>query len=683
MKKFVMIATLAVAASVAASANAATFVYQGGLIKVGSKGSQVMALQTCLADMGVNSYSNIDGIFGSKTKAAVMAFQAKKGVAVDGIIGPVTGKIYTNACAEAKAPAANLPAGCTSTVGFSTTTGQKCDATVSNLPAGCTATSMYSSTTGEKCDATTDNTSTKTTKFVLGGDGEITDYKLKREGDVKTDSEMEELANFEFEVKDGDVQLDRVKLFFEETGSPSNTDDLWENFKSVTLKVDGKEIADVDVDSKSDWTKERTGVYSLSLKGTKVFKDGFDGEIKVYVNTSDEVETSSDIAKYNFWGELRFIDGTGVVEEVGNDASYTGTNKVSFDIDALAAFRISFSENRNSPDTNKSLDLSSAVNDETLVIVDADVRDNQNGTLEDARVTLTVTGGSQISSGTTGTAALADLVDEVSIYIDGTKIDSVSTAEGETATVNNATVTGLTDVAATATHYVYKFDLSDYEVKKDKEYKIEVKADFSKVKSTDKLAGSTVMVSGLTFKGEDQAGTNIAFANSNVTGSTSYAPTFTASAGDIKVTWVSDPVVYKDAVDTNYDGEFIVVKVNIDNDSGAAINALETISNWVFDVDGYAINMAATYSGTPANVNIADITDKDGNGFGTCSTATIKTKPACLKASGTWTSVAQNLADGAQKEFWVTLPYNATSSETFKVELKTLAGIAIGDVWSK
>jgi len=51
-------------------------------------------------------------------------------------------------------PGVTLPAGCTSTTGYSPITGQKCDSGVTvTLPAGCTSTTGYSPITGQKCDS--------------------------------------------------------------------------------------------------------------------------------------------------------------------------------------------------------------------------------------------------------------------------------------------------------------------------------------------------------------------------------------------------------------------------------------------------------------------------------------------------------------------------------------------------
>lgn len=59
------------------------------LVKVGSQGSEVRAVQTRLKELGFFK-DKIDGIFGSKTRAAVIAFQKDRGLTPDGIAGKNT-----------------------------------------------------------------------------------------------------------------------------------------------------------------------------------------------------------------------------------------------------------------------------------------------------------------------------------------------------------------------------------------------------------------------------------------------------------------------------------------------------------------------------------------------------------------------------------------------------------------
>lgn len=59
------------------------------VLRKGSEGDQVKALQRMLYAMGYD-VGPVDGIFGSKTEAAVRAYQKNKGLTVDGIVGQQT-----------------------------------------------------------------------------------------------------------------------------------------------------------------------------------------------------------------------------------------------------------------------------------------------------------------------------------------------------------------------------------------------------------------------------------------------------------------------------------------------------------------------------------------------------------------------------------------------------------------
>ena len=58
-------------------------------LRSGSTGEAVRELQIALQETG-NDPGPIDGVFGSQTEAAVRALQAERGIAVDGIVGPIT-----------------------------------------------------------------------------------------------------------------------------------------------------------------------------------------------------------------------------------------------------------------------------------------------------------------------------------------------------------------------------------------------------------------------------------------------------------------------------------------------------------------------------------------------------------------------------------------------------------------
>ena len=57
-----------------------------GLSKVGSRSDEVVAIQQKLKEKGYYNYT-VDGIFGTRTRNAVISFQRDNGLAADGIAG--------------------------------------------------------------------------------------------------------------------------------------------------------------------------------------------------------------------------------------------------------------------------------------------------------------------------------------------------------------------------------------------------------------------------------------------------------------------------------------------------------------------------------------------------------------------------------------------------------------------
>jgi peptidoglycan hydrolase-like protein with peptidoglycan-binding domain len=70
-----------------------TISYSSGL-RLGSRGSQVSALQQRLRNLGYDVA--VDGVFGSATDRAVRSFQASNRLSTDGIVGPATQNALDN-----------------------------------------------------------------------------------------------------------------------------------------------------------------------------------------------------------------------------------------------------------------------------------------------------------------------------------------------------------------------------------------------------------------------------------------------------------------------------------------------------------------------------------------------------------------------------------------------------------
>ncbi|MFA5527564.1 MAG: peptidoglycan-binding protein, partial [Peptostreptococcales bacterium] len=64
------------------------------ILQVGSRGTDVMEIQSLLKKIGYNP-GQIDGIFGQQTRQAVLNFQRDNNLIPDGIIGPATWRVLT------------------------------------------------------------------------------------------------------------------------------------------------------------------------------------------------------------------------------------------------------------------------------------------------------------------------------------------------------------------------------------------------------------------------------------------------------------------------------------------------------------------------------------------------------------------------------------------------------------
>ena len=445
MKKFIMTVAVAGLLAIAGSASAATFVYTGGIIKVGSHGTHIADLQNCMNSLGYST-GFADGQFGQMTKAGVMAFQASKGLFPDGIIGPKTGPQFTAACATVDGGSSTtLPDGCTSTMGYSSTTGEKCDGSDSSttLPEGCTSTVGYSPLTGEKCDG---SDSSSTTMGTSGEEASLSNYNLKAgSDDTIREGEKEEVARIEFDVDDADFALERVDLTFDYTGTAAGEDKPWKAFKKVILKADGKEIASKSVDDQDDW-KEDQDPYVLRLTDISyIVKAGDKAKLSVEVEADDSVDGTSS-ASNNTWDiyvdtdGIRGVDEAGISQFIGDaQVSPMVHDKESFNIeDEAAGEALTIKSSSNNPDATIFKVYDDKTSDDYKVFAFKLDADEHNIKVDHLVLTFNTTGVDLNSDGDTTDAGEAavydDVVDDVYVKIDGTKYDDVSVTNGNTGT---------------------------------------------------------------------------------------------------------------------------------------------------------------------------------------------------------------------------------------------------------
>ena len=147
-------------------ASAATISFTSKVVKKGAPKADVMTLQSALNTALGTSLSAplvVDGSYGAKTTAAIKMFQnwvntqGGTTLTADGIAGPLTLAKLTAVVAGGSMGGTSMVPGCTSTTGFSSTTGTPCGSNVVNnnpgtsMVPGCTSTTGFSATTGESC----------------------------------------------------------------------------------------------------------------------------------------------------------------------------------------------------------------------------------------------------------------------------------------------------------------------------------------------------------------------------------------------------------------------------------------------------------------------------------------------------------------------------------------------------
>lgn len=408
-----------------------------GVMKVGMSGPGISTLQAALNEVNMGTTVVVDGKFGPATLAAVKKFQMSKGLVADGVVGPATGAALTAATVAVITVPSNLPAGCTSNAGFSTTTGQSCAVPMTTLPAGCTSSAGYSSTTGAKCSTTTttlpagctstsgfssttgarcDGGSTSTNDGVLGSDeGDINDVNevSSDDSDIEEGSTGEIFA-FEAEIE-GDVMVDRVDFYMEVVSSTTASEDADDYFSGAMLMVDGEEVAELDVE---DWDQEDYDLvtnggtdddeYRLRFSGLDlVFADGEEPEFVLALMANNSIDSTDRAGEWRVAlknDSIRFVDGQ----------DFTGNAGSAFEED------FGFDEEGEGEELNIRASSDDINDDATLLVEDDNESDwydvfvfrleaeENDIDLDNLVLVVTTTDGNY-----------ADIVDDVTIEIDG------------------------------------------------------------------------------------------------------------------------------------------------------------------------------------------------------------------------------------------------------------------------
>lgn len=295
-------------------------------LRVGSKGEQVKCLQAGLSLVA-------DGSFGPKTQAAVVAWQKSMGLVADGIFGAKSRAAWTGVSVVP-----GLPAGCSSTTGYSSTTGMPCSG--GSYPAGCASGSGYSTTTGLPCSgagtlpagcataagysSTTGVPCTSTTGVAPSGtNGYLTDIAGDSTNRVSTVYESETdkvVAGFRVTARLASQTVDRVRVKMRNTDTGSSSANLAKYISSASLWLGSTKLATMSVLDADRSTSNDTYTFNFSGLKALVNKDEI-GRFYVSVSANGSLDTT-DASNAN-WAVV-FPDGG--VSASSPDGSYDTYN---------------------------------------------------------------------------------------------------------------------------------------------------------------------------------------------------------------------------------------------------------------------------------------------------------------------------------------------------------------------
>jgi len=319
-------------------------------LTVGSKGADVVALQTVLVNAGnLTMPAGVSmGYFGSRTKAAVQAYQASKGVPSTGFVGPLT-----RAALNAGGPSAYVPPAS------------------SGCPVGYTCTPVGGTTLPA-------NGTTVVTPTSLGkADGSIsvTTSSVVSTGASIKKGETKNVVAVKLQATAGPVSVTRVDAHL--SVRP------WLFFSTLQLKdSNGTVLATKSVASPSDSTEITVGSdYLVRFDGLNfVVTPGTNPDLTVSVSVlaaTDKITNGMTVYAGIPSGAIRTINGLGFTDSVGGANAFTGTSvplgagQTSFTLSStgsVADISTKISSNSPAAQVSKTVSATIATSDVTLGI---------------------------------------------------------------------------------------------------------------------------------------------------------------------------------------------------------------------------------------------------------------------------------------------------------------------------
>jgi peptidoglycan hydrolase-like protein with peptidoglycan-binding domain len=447
--KFVVGTIVALGAVIAVHGVSNAAYVQTTTLQYGSSSSQVMALQQTLnmtsckvAASGAGSPGMETSYFGSETKAAVQCFQAANGLTADGIVGPMTGAKLA-LVATTGTVSTGLPAGCSSTAGYSTTTGAPCSGTPSTtvFPAGCVSSVGYSSTTGQACSGTS--------TVVSGGPlsiNQITAGSGYSNTNVGVGASNTQVADLRIVTgAGGSGNLTGLNVTFTNVGTGNFQ--FTQYASAVSVWYNGVQVGSLPASSFTEYNSAYSAYIPLS---GAMLNPSTTSDLYIAVSALPVIDSANLSTTENNWAisgvSLRYSDSTGSAFQYSNISTGTITGAGSSVTNALANTNFTFNSAASADsikltvtkDVNDSTDhtvqVSSSSNTQNVQLAVLDLNaQGANVTLSRLPVTVEIAGGTPATD-------VSQVLSTLRLYnSSGVQLDSEPINVGSTTACSNST----------------------------------------------------------------------------------------------------------------------------------------------------------------------------------------------------------------------------------------------------
>ncbi len=436
-------------------------------LKVGSKGVGVLKLQQALnadadtrvAATGAGSPGNETQYYGPLTANAVTRFQEKYAQSVLFPLGLTHGTGYYGPATRAK-----MNTILSSTANNGGNTGNT---------GGNTGNNNGSSTSNNGGNSSNDQ--------LNGGEASLTQFSLQSGNTNQVgEGNTANIATAHFDVRNGDIRLNRVDLSFKPDTHNTETKP-WYTFQNAKIMYNGNVIGSADLSNQSNWlttTPDSNGYYKFRVTGlNQIIRQQNNAQLQIEVTAQNGVNgVNNDLAKWGIAiggsnnGGIRATDASGIEQYLGNDNDVRNFNVVS--ANSLADFQITSTSNNPHAGT-VNVSKNSTTQNQTLLAFKLNASDsNNNLSVDQIPVIVSISGGAT-------TTTVADVVNNYHLNINGQTY-------GDWNYVANGTLNADANGASTTALVVFNLH-RDVTVNAGSEQEVQVVADLN---STGNNAGN-------------------------------------------------------------------------------------------------------------------------------------------------------------------------------------------------